>query len=346
MVLTVAFDYGSRAELRRTPSAGCVAERHADHTGERSASTCTSPSCRPSTCSCARRGERRVSNFMLWQIAGAAVYFTDKAWPDFDAAELDAALALVACSVEASERESRREASTRWRLSPPRSPAPRIDRGQREMAEPVGGRDRVAAATSSSRPAPEPARRSPTSCPAVLVGQAGRRRHGHQGAAGPARRQGPAVPRRSTSAGRSTGPCSRGAATTSACSACARCNAGEPQGQLEIEELAPRDQGRDQAARPVGRHDRRPATRPSSTWSPSDAAVARGQRRQRRVPWRRPLPDGRAVLRRAGPRRGRRRRRGRRQHPPLRPPRRQRRHDPARARRRRVRRGPPVSKTS
>ena len=40
-------------------------------------------------------GELRISNFMLWQIAGARAYFTDTAWPEFDAAELDAALALV-----------------------------------------------------------------------------------------------------------------------------------------------------------------------------------------------------------------------------------------------------------
>jgi undecaprenyl diphosphate synthase len=40
-------------------------------------------------------GERRISNFLLWQAAGAAVYFTEAAWPEFDADELDAALALV-----------------------------------------------------------------------------------------------------------------------------------------------------------------------------------------------------------------------------------------------------------
>ena len=40
-------------------------------------------------------GEHRVSNFLLWQSAGAAIYFTDAPWPDFDAAELDAALALA-----------------------------------------------------------------------------------------------------------------------------------------------------------------------------------------------------------------------------------------------------------
>ena len=37
-------------------------------------------------------GERRVSNFLLWQLAYAELYFSDVLWPDFDAAELDAAL--------------------------------------------------------------------------------------------------------------------------------------------------------------------------------------------------------------------------------------------------------------
>jgi undecaprenyl diphosphate synthase len=38
-------------------------------------------------------GERRISNFLLWQIAYAELYFTDTLWPDVDAAELDLALA-------------------------------------------------------------------------------------------------------------------------------------------------------------------------------------------------------------------------------------------------------------
>jgi undecaprenyl diphosphate synthase len=35
---------------------------------------------------------------LLWQIAGSAVYFTDRTWPDFDASELERALALVPVS--------------------------------------------------------------------------------------------------------------------------------------------------------------------------------------------------------------------------------------------------------
>jgi undecaprenyl diphosphate synthase len=38
-------------------------------------------------------GEQRVSNFLLWQLAYTELYFTDILWPDFDAAQLDAAFA-------------------------------------------------------------------------------------------------------------------------------------------------------------------------------------------------------------------------------------------------------------
>ena len=41
-------------------------------------------------------GERRVSNFLLWQLAYSELHFTDVLWPDFDAAELDRALAWYA----------------------------------------------------------------------------------------------------------------------------------------------------------------------------------------------------------------------------------------------------------
>ena len=37
-------------------------------------------------------GELRISNFLLWHLAYAELYFTDTLWPDFDTAALDGAL--------------------------------------------------------------------------------------------------------------------------------------------------------------------------------------------------------------------------------------------------------------
>jgi undecaprenyl diphosphate synthase len=37
-------------------------------------------------------GERRISNFLLWNLAYTELYFSDLYWPDFDAAALDEAL--------------------------------------------------------------------------------------------------------------------------------------------------------------------------------------------------------------------------------------------------------------
>jgi undecaprenyl diphosphate synthase len=46
-------------------------------------------------------GERRISNFLLWNLAYTEMYFTDVLWPEFTTAQLDAAFAFFA------ERERR-----------------------------------------------------------------------------------------------------------------------------------------------------------------------------------------------------------------------------------------------
>jgi len=38
-------------------------------------------------------GEKRISNFLLWQLAYTELYFTDTYWPDFNAEDLDKAIA-------------------------------------------------------------------------------------------------------------------------------------------------------------------------------------------------------------------------------------------------------------
>ena len=37
-------------------------------------------------------GEKRISNFLLWQLAYTELYFTDVYWPDFDDSEFEQAL--------------------------------------------------------------------------------------------------------------------------------------------------------------------------------------------------------------------------------------------------------------
>ena len=37
-------------------------------------------------------GERRISDFLLWEVAYAELFFSDRLWPDVGAADLDEAL--------------------------------------------------------------------------------------------------------------------------------------------------------------------------------------------------------------------------------------------------------------
>jgi undecaprenyl diphosphate synthase len=92
MVLTVAFDYGSRAELMAAVTAARADGRV---TPETIAAHLYMPELPPVDVMVRTSGELRVSNFLLWQGAGSKIHFTECAWPDFDAADLDAAIALV-----------------------------------------------------------------------------------------------------------------------------------------------------------------------------------------------------------------------------------------------------------
>jgi undecaprenyl diphosphate synthase len=94
MVLTVAFDYGSRAEIVH------AAERAATRTRQRVTAEDLDegmylPELPPVDVVVRTSGERRISNFLLWQSAGSRVYFTEQTWPDFGAPELDAAIAIA-----------------------------------------------------------------------------------------------------------------------------------------------------------------------------------------------------------------------------------------------------------
>jgi undecaprenyl diphosphate synthase len=93
LVLTIAFDYGGRRELL---DAVAGARRSGQEiTAETIGAHLYLPELPAVDVVVRTSGELRVSNFLLWQSAGAAIYFTDAPWPDFDEHELDAAMALV-----------------------------------------------------------------------------------------------------------------------------------------------------------------------------------------------------------------------------------------------------------
>ncbi len=89
----IAINYGARDEMRRAVTA--LARRAADGTlspesiTEQTISDALDTAGIPDpdllirTC-----GEERLSNFLMWQLSYAELYFTDKAWPDFDRDEL------------------------------------------------------------------------------------------------------------------------------------------------------------------------------------------------------------------------------------------------------------------
>jgi undecaprenyl diphosphate synthase len=100
MVLNFAFNYGSRAEITaacRKLAARCAA-------GELEPAAITEDMISQELMTgkfgdlanpdllIRTSGEQRLSNFLLWQLAYSEFYFTDKYWPDFDKADLAAAI--------------------------------------------------------------------------------------------------------------------------------------------------------------------------------------------------------------------------------------------------------------
>jgi undecaprenyl diphosphate synthase len=91
--LWIAFDYGGRAELvdaaRRLVESGTEPE----DVDEAALAACLYEPEMPDPDLVIRTsGERRISNFLLWQSAYAEYVFTDTLWPDFGPGELRSAL--------------------------------------------------------------------------------------------------------------------------------------------------------------------------------------------------------------------------------------------------------------
>jgi undecaprenyl diphosphate synthase len=86
MVLFVAFNYGGRAEIVD------AAERFDGGGEEAFAQLLYAPEMTDPELLIRTSGERRLSNYLLWQCAYSELVFSEKLWPDFDKEDLAAAL--------------------------------------------------------------------------------------------------------------------------------------------------------------------------------------------------------------------------------------------------------------
>ena len=97
LVLTVAFNYGGRWDIVQACRAAMAAGVAPAELDEPTLARFMTMSYAPDPDLFIRTGgEVRLSNFLLWQSAYAELFFTDCLWPDFDAAELDKAVASFA----------------------------------------------------------------------------------------------------------------------------------------------------------------------------------------------------------------------------------------------------------
>ncbi|UFS68896.1 isoprenyl transferase [Geomonas sp. RF6] len=97
MLLTLALSYGGRQEIisaaRRLASEAAAGRLDPDSIDENSFGASLSTAGIPDPDLLIRTsGEMRISNFLLWQLAYAELYFTEVNWPEFDRDELARAL--------------------------------------------------------------------------------------------------------------------------------------------------------------------------------------------------------------------------------------------------------------
>jgi len=93
MVLNVALSYGGRGEILEAIKRMRLADTAAADVTEETFSSFLDTAGLPDLDLIIRTsGEKRISNFLLWQAAYAELYFTDTLWPDFEERDLLAAL--------------------------------------------------------------------------------------------------------------------------------------------------------------------------------------------------------------------------------------------------------------
>ncbi len=88
----IAVNYGGRDEIIRSVNKAVSAGRTPITEDVLSSFTDIGSSAPPPDLLIRTGGEKRLSNFMLWDIAYTELYFTDVLWPDFKAEDLDEAI--------------------------------------------------------------------------------------------------------------------------------------------------------------------------------------------------------------------------------------------------------------
>jgi undecaprenyl diphosphate synthase len=94
ITLFVAFNYGGRTEILD------AAERYAGGGEDAFRALLYAPDMHDPELLIRTSGERRISNYLLWQLAYSELHFSDVLWPDFSRADFETALA----DYEARER--------------------------------------------------------------------------------------------------------------------------------------------------------------------------------------------------------------------------------------------------
>jgi len=91
--LIIAASYGGRWDIVEAVKKITVNKNSKSEISEENFKQFMSLSDTPDPDICIRTGgERRLSNFLLWQLAYSELYFTNVLWPDFDSQQLDIAL--------------------------------------------------------------------------------------------------------------------------------------------------------------------------------------------------------------------------------------------------------------
>jgi undecaprenyl diphosphate synthase len=95
--LSIALNYGGRHDIlqavRKVASTNNIASMDDDEVGDMFTSSLLTAGMPDPDLLIRTSGEQRISNFLLWQCAYSEFMFTETLWPDFDKADLEAAIA-------------------------------------------------------------------------------------------------------------------------------------------------------------------------------------------------------------------------------------------------------------